>query len=813
MNYSGVNRWLARMPATLDGFDSPDGSEESSSEVGTVYADHESNAQVDSINNIPDATIVADNETEMESVTLVEEEEDEDEDEDSIALGEMVPLPLTLAGSRLNPRPSTMTNTLKGLVEHMRGILVRRDEHPGMLRIAAGRAHWQAEWEFNHDAARLALQIREVASLLSPVMVWPETVVSRLLDLVHEMVPDLSYRDEPERVYEVWSSDQVSMWDNDNGSARHSVDEADRSDGLTPWQDEGPPPPVIDYSTSPAHQSLWPTGDSTILDEDEVQDDEDEVRYDEDDEVPYDEDDEVPYDEDDEVPYDEDDEVPYDEDDEVPYEEDDEVPYEEDDELPPWSPVQSDYSASNIAPAPLEDPFTNEQAPSSPTDILCDNGDALFNDDLNARFPHLRPVRVSGPVDETSEHLHAAPGYHQDVVEMPWPRLFMGSPPAPDGEKAISRRVVIRNLPPDTSAAQVLRAVCRGEGVVAASTHPDLGARPDHAAKAAELIFVHADQAEQFVRHFRMRPVFFLAQDRTRYQAEAWLVPTPTWPNSRERDWLEAGFTRAFSLPNMDVGAVWRAVSIAGIPFISGVRYDERREGVLTIEMTSVCEAVRAHDAIRSALGHRGWYCDQAWWNSAECIHDERELVIQHVDSTELVRAWNRAPYNRLDTAEEVQQPQADDGPAPEATPRRTRALAETLDVSPSQLSSYLAERENNFQDVEYKVIGSTIKLTRRAWSWSVSADDDLKLLMHNTLHEPDWEDEWDRHFEAHGSINLRTWERYGMLAQHRRKRAAEMGLEEWRVPPCNGTCPWGCQDLKDASVPEVVKQYLNNSR
>lgn len=81
---------------------------------------------------------------------------------------------------------------------------------------------------------------------------------------------------------------------------------------------------------------------------------------------------------------------------------------------------------------------------------------------------------------------------------------------------------------------------------------------------------------------------------------------------------------------------------------------------------------------------------------------------------------------------------------------------------------------------------------------------------MTNTLHDPDWADEWDRHFAARGAVNLRTWERYGALARHRRHRAAEQGLEPWRVPRCDPACPWACGDLRAAPVPPVVRRVLH---
>ncbi|KYK59094.1 hypothetical protein DCS_00222 [Drechmeria coniospora] len=64
----------------------------------------------------------------------------------------------------------------------------------------------------------------------------------------------------------------------------------------------------------------------------------------------------------------------------------------------------------------------------------------------------------------------------------------------------------------------------------------------------------------------------------------------------------------------------------------------------------------------------------------------------------------------------------------------------------------------------------------------ALATSHDIKLLMANTLYEPAWANEWDRHFKANGTIDLRTWERYGMLSKHRRQRTAELGIEEARI-------------------------------
>ncbi|PHH76608.1 hypothetical protein CDD80_1394 [Ophiocordyceps camponoti-rufipedis] len=501
---------------------------------------------------------------------------------------------------------------------------------------------------------------------------------------------------------------------------------------------------------------------------------------------------------------------------------------------PTGSPHSSDApsweeSTTLAAPWPLYHPFRFVEVPS-----LVDICEAGPDHDLNMRFPPLQPETEDTPdwdlleydqrdysspdsiqanSDVTEEEI-ASLEYHEDAVNLLWPRLFHS--PAPElSHSPSSYRVLVLNLPPSAVTAQLLSGICNSHAVLRASIVPDL--RHLRVTRTGHVVFNTAADAAWFVRHIRCRPVFFVGDDGEVYEAEAWLVPTPSWPCARDGYWLEKGCTRVLEVDSVDVDAVWRSISAAGVQHVSRVWYEEER-GLLTIEMASIVEAVRAQEAIRLTLGRSPWYTARI--EDSGCLHscrgddDEEEeegddyyghfdddddddddegmdLVIAHIPSDHVQKKWNKAPYI---------------GP-PEVS-RYRLAMAEALDVTPSRLSSYIESREN-FQPVEYRILGSTIKLTRKAWSWSISTTDDIKLLMAFTLHDPDWAEEWDLHFEAEGTPHLGKWERYGWLAKHRREKALEQGLEEWQVPECDDDCPWKCGQLSRAAVPAVIRDYL----
>ncbi|RDA94690.1 hypothetical protein CP533_6793 [Ophiocordyceps camponoti-saundersi (nom. inval.)] len=432
---------------------------------------------------------------------------------------------------------------------------------------------------------------------------------------------------------------------------------------------------------------------------------------------------------------------------------------------------------------PVKTPITAE--------MLADREETSIRKVLDAKWPPLVPVKAN------ESFLSLA--YHPDVLTRLSPTIVLGSPSEVNGERSGSRRVLLFNLPPDTTATQVLLGICHGEGLLGVSIVPDIKSRSS--TRVANILFENAEDANAVVQHMEQNPVLFQAGDKSVYEPKVWLVPTPTWPSLQELVWLDQGCTRYLSLGYLSDGLVWRALCIVGLKHICCAHYD-RKQGSLTLEMTSVRESVRAKERVRIALGYEVWFSHM----SVGCVHySSKTAIVEHVAPDQLEKTWNCWPWNRegdetslINWAEEYEKDNE----------RRNRALAEALDITYEELPDYLESRQK-FVDVEYSIIGSTIKLTRRAWSWSISVEDDHKLLMANTLHDPDWADEWDETFRAEGTPNLRTWERYGMLARHRREKARELGLEEWRVPDCKGECEWGCCDLKDCPVPDVVKRFL----
>ncbi|GJN80206.1 hypothetical protein PLIIFM63780_003731 [Purpureocillium lilacinum] len=495
---------------------------------------------------------------------------------------------------------------------------------------------------------------------------------------------------------------------------------------------------------------------------------------------------------------------------------------------PHWKPdPQFTRSGFNAA----DDPFVDgNTSPALPTLCGSPSPPAYLDDDSMASTLALTPT--SGPevhhIENASESFLDL-SYHPEITQLTWPRvayIVESSPASSDlttDSQALtrgSRRVLLGNLPPEATAAQVLRSVrCYG-GVISAvilpSTSSPVAGLTEMATAMIE--FVYSTSAAGFVEVFNKNShqVTFKDAHGRPYAVRAWLAPSHSYPiRPADRQLLERGATRAVKIAPVAEDTVWLVVTEAQYCLA---------DKAVTIEFASIFEAERARALLQA---RRSWIGDEdpSAWLTICFVPDscQGEVLarglnssgpVEHVYPDHISRMWNCHPYNQRVLNFN---PSADNaGAAPATTPRRSKPLdkatiAGFLDLEPEELSPFLESRANWKGDITYGIIGSTAKLIRRAWGWRLTAEDDDKILMAHTLHDPEWADIWDDHFEARGEPNLRTWERYGALARHRRERAAQMGVEEWRVVPCaGGECEWACGTMKTA---KVVTDYLKKAR
>lgn len=328
--------------------------------------------------------------------------------------------------------------------------------------------------------------------------------------------------------------------------------------------------------------------------------------------------------------------------------------------------------------------------------------------------------------------------------------------------------------------------------------------------------FVHPRPAAEFVRSIQATPLIYEDENSDKYQADAWLVPTASFGLSWvDQEVVSLKYSRSLLLKGFPSDYIWYFISTVGLQHIVRVERKVANDS-LSIELTSLWHAKRVDKLIwRGEFSNMYKYCNQEGMfriivPDVTQMHNQIAKppcgIIKYLPEDDLERYWDMHPYNRLPP--HLEKVAAQQSPTRLSLQKR---LALQHEIEEDEVDNLIYDVENH-KDTDYRIIGSNIIITRRKWSWSMSDEDDTKLLMANTLHEPDWAEHWDEYFVSRGEINVRTWEQYGMLASHRRKKAAEQGLSLDAVPKCE-KCEMGCRDLKKTPVAAAVKKYLGSSK
>ncbi|KAM0463160.1 hypothetical protein ACHAPV_003287 [Trichoderma viride] len=401
--------------------------------------------------------------------------------------------------------------------------------------------------------------------------------------------------------------------------------------------------------------------------------------------------------------------------------------------------------------------------------------------------------------------------FHSDFTTLPGRRLYVPSlPNTPAAER--SRRVILRNLPPNARLPQIARGVQTHGQILSITPLATLPFTND-TTKTVMLEFVHSKPAAELVRTIQALPLVYEDENSDEYQANAWLVPTASFGLSwADQEVVSQHYSRSLILKGFPSDYIWYLIGKVGLQHIVRVELDVT-DNSLCIELTSMWQTRRVDELI-----WRGKFSDIYKYSheggmfrlivpdvTQICNYTTRSPSgkIKPLPEDDLERRWNTHPYNRLPPHLEkaaVQQ-------SPTRLSLKTR-LALQHEIEEDEVDNLIYDLENH-KDTDYKIVGSNITITRRKWSWSMTDEDNTKLLLANTLHEPDWAEHWDEYFKNRGEINVRTWEAYGMLAKHREEKAAEQGLDLGAVPKCDKECEMECQDIKKTPVDGEIKKWL----
>ncbi|KAM6485936.1 hypothetical protein HDV62DRAFT_403305 [Trichoderma sp. SZMC 28011] len=437
---------------------------------------------------------------------------------------------------------------------------------------------------------------------------------------------------------------------------------------------------------------------------------------------------------------------------------------------------------------------------------LTDDEQFFLTENRDMELPEETVSFVDTPGGNAPFHLDLE--YQSDVAE-----VYVTTPTT----GLQSRRVMLTNLPPDATMSQITRGIqCYGGlvGIMILNTAPILG----NDTKTAMLEFVYHQSAAEFTHDANSSRLLYEAKNGDVHSANAWLISSSSYGFGRiDKGLLHTGCARRFLLKGFPKECIWYFINAIGMNNIVSVDYNEANDG-LTVEFTTLFQANKADWLVFSGrfsdfytinpegANWRMFLADSTHTNESlsRIRARQRESPISHLYGEDLEEQWNRYPYNDY-LPPHLRKSAAELGPT--RVSLKTR-LALQYDIDESEVDDYLDDLEAR-KDTEYRIIGSDITLTRRKWGWKISAEDEAKLLLENTLHEPDWADYWDEHFKACGEINRRKWEHYGMVAKHRREKAEEQGLGPDTVPKCPKSCEMGCRDIKVVPAAAVVKKFL----
>ncbi|KAL7783575.1 hypothetical protein V8C37DRAFT_413696 [Trichoderma ceciliae] len=391
--------------------------------------------------------------------------------------------------------------------------------------------------------------------------------------------------------------------------------------------------------------------------------------------------------------------------------------------------------------------------------------------------------------------------FHPDFTNIPGRKLHVpASPMTGEASGVQSRRVILKNLPPDTALTQIIRGIrCYGEftSINMLNTAPIFG----DCTKTAMLEFVYSKAAADFTRALQSSSLIYEAGNGDQYHAEGWLIPSPSYALSRwDYIYLKQGRTRSLLIKEFPKECIWYFISTIGVNNIVHVEHDEIND------VDKLIAYGRFSDFYQYSP-QDGMFCITVGDLSQADANNywPRCGIVKRLPQDNLDEQWNCYPYNDYVPLKQ-QNSVVPNGPTRLSLQER---LSLQYDIEEPEVENFLHDLENH-QDTDFRILGSAITLTRRKWGWSMKTEDETKLLMANTLHEPNCAEQWDEYFKARGEINLRKWEQYGMLARHRREKATEQGLGLETVPECGKECEMGCRDIRAAPVAAVVKQYID---
>jgi hypothetical protein len=332
-----------------------------------------------------------------------------------------------------------------------------------------------------------------------------------------------------------------------------------------------------------------------------------------------------------------------------------------------------------------------------------------------------------------------------------------------------SRRVIIDGLPPDIHLNTVLEAVSAVEdpengvpgGIISAQIFDDPTCQLSAKSCSAVIEFVDPNTARKYVEEVKEADIYFRSDEtsnnRVQHQIKAQLA------NSQSNDlrpdtiyMLLAEQTRSLTVPVLSQETAAGLLDAIGSSVITRAQYDFHN-GSLNIEFVSMFEADRAYGLLTSGLYPQFAICEisppyfthdstnRAFGTIPRCIDIAQTPHYFPPGAKEDTQSRGWKPFYRLSTAHRICQRNG---------------------VMPYELMDWLESRRRNFVSVDVRILGSGgVRMTRKAYTWSLDPESHAKLAIQTGLCEEHLSDAWDDYFRLKKLPNLRRYEAYGAIA------------------------------------------------
>ncbi|CAM1511807.1 Fc.00g093200.m01.CDS01 [Cosmosporella sp. VM-42] len=389
--------------------------------------------------------------------------------------------------------------------------------------------------------------------------------------------------------------------------------------------------------------------------------------------------------------------------------------------------------------------------------------------------------------------------YSPEIIGLADPKIVeIGINASGFNAKAISRRVVMSNLPKGISAQQLLNGVRGIEGILSVAFTPTNPVNETDTTSAV-VEFRNGLAAKAYVDFVYKHSIEYQDCDGTSYEAQVVLIPTPSFELGKE-DTTTRRFGRAIQFTAYPMAAVWFFLTMIGLDNIVRAAYIESENmnggapGILQLELISEFQTERTVRLIEDCkvpcytLGGDRKVVPCFSVPDDPIASLQHQNIIPYVDPGVFRQLFDCMPYNMY--------------VPPPAAPRRRRIpfqdrvypsieqliIMEGLPINICECYTPCPWKITDGGD-EYRILASRFVLIRRQSGWSIAMLGDIALLQSLTLHEQVWEQHWDMYFVNNGQVNLRKLDNYAVIAQHRRAIAAHRGLPEGTVPPPCTNC------------------------